>query len=114
MVTLVTGSHSIGGYRRLSSPSLTNFPFEPFDCTTAGNIGNPGNPAPFDNNVFKVACDGVQGVEKGDCQWNQVCRDPLNDEVGCPFRNASRDAFAEKNNNSYPTPGSPFGELQVP
>lgn len=64
MVTLVTGSHSIGGYRKISSPGLTDCPFVPFDCTPAGQFGQ----APFDNNVFKVACEGVKGVEVGTCK----------------------------------------------
>jgi hypothetical protein len=36
MVTLVTGSHSIGGFRTFSSPNLTDCPHVPFDCTPAG------------------------------------------------------------------------------
>jgi hypothetical protein len=52
MVTMVVGSHSIGGFRKLSSPDLTGCPFVPFDCTTSGQITTTS--APFDNNVFKV------------------------------------------------------------
>jgi hypothetical protein len=36
MITLVTGSHSIGGFRTFSSPDLTDCPYVPFDCTAAG------------------------------------------------------------------------------
>jgi hypothetical protein len=63
MITLVTGTHSVGGYRAISSPGLTSCPFVPFDCTPSGQFGA----APFDNNVFKVACDGIQGVSAAGC-----------------------------------------------
>jgi hypothetical protein len=36
MITLVTRSHSIGGFRTFSSPDLTDCPYVPFDCTAAG------------------------------------------------------------------------------
>jgi hypothetical protein len=36
MITLVTGSHSIGGFHTFSSPGLTDCPYVPFDCTPAG------------------------------------------------------------------------------
>jgi hypothetical protein len=38
MITLVTGSHSIGGFRTFSSPDLTDCPYVPFDCTPAGGL----------------------------------------------------------------------------
>jgi hypothetical protein len=108
MVTMVTGSHAIGGYRAFSSPGLTSCPFVPFDCTPAGQI----SAAPFDNNVFKVACDGVRGVVKGPCAFNTICTNPSVDETakGCPFTDSARDAFASCNATSYPTPGLISGE----
>lgn len=108
MVTVVTGSHSIGGFRHLSSPGLAGaFPYVPFDCTTAANVGD--NTRPFDNNVFKVACDGVQGVVKGPCNWNEHCSNPAVDQATCPFRGIARGAFEQADPNSYPNPGSNFG-----
>jgi len=103
MVTMVTGSHAIGGFRNFSSPDLTSCPYVPFDCTPSGQI----SAAPFDNSVFKVACDGVNGVTKGDCQWNINCTNPSVDETaqGCPFTGPAREAFAACNATSYPTPG---------
>lgn len=63
MVTMVVGSHSIGGYRTLSNPDLTACPFVPFDCTTSGQTSSN---APFDNNVFKVGlsshCNGQSSL----------------------------------------------------
>jgi hypothetical protein len=109
MVTMVTGSHAIGGFRALSSPGLTTCPYVPFDCTTAGQL----SAAPFDNNVFKVACDGVAGVSKGACEWNDKCSNPSVDESaqGCPFTGAARAGFAACNATSYPAPGLISGEL---
>ncbi|KAJ3030707.1 UNVERIFIED_CONTAM: hypothetical protein HDU68_008096 [Siphonaria sp. JEL0065] len=43
MLTLVTGSHSMGGAHAAISPSLTNQTFAPFDAT----------PGVFDNDIFK-------------------------------------------------------------
>jgi hypothetical protein len=103
---MVTGSHAIGGFRNFSSPGLTACPYVPFDCTPAGQI----SAAPFDNNVFKVACDGVRGVSKGVCEFNRVCKDPSSDEAGCPFTGPAREAFAACNPNGYPTPGLSSGE----
>jgi len=110
MVTMVTGSHAIGGFRSLSSPSLTTCPYVPFDCTPSGQIAS----APFDNNVFKVACDGIGGVDKGACQWNTVCTNSSLDETaqGCPFTGPAREAFAACSpSGSYPSPGLVSGEL---
>ena len=111
MVTMVTGSHSIGGFRGFSSPGLTGCPYVPFDCTPAGQIGA----APFDNNVFKVACDGVQGVTKGECQWNIACSNPGAEQTGqgCPFTGPARDAFAQCNPTAYPAPGLVSGNKVI-
>jgi hypothetical protein len=107
MVTMVTGSHAIGGYRALSSPGLTTCPYVPFDCTTAGQL----SAAPFDNDVFKVACDGVDGVSKGVCEWNVKCSNPSVDQPDCPFTGAARAGFAACNATSYPAPGLISGEF---
>jgi hypothetical protein len=107
MVTMVTGSHAIGGYRALSSPGLTTCPYVPFDCTTAGQL----SAAPFDNDVFKVACDGVDGVSKGVCEWNVKCSNPSVDQPACPFTGAARAGFAACNATSYPAPGLISGEF---
>jgi hypothetical protein len=108
MVTMVTGSHAIGGLRQFSSPDHTSCPYAPFDCTPAGQI----SAAPFDNSVFKVACDGVRGVSKGACAWNTICTNPSVDETarGCPFTGPARAAFAACSPTSYPTPGLSSGE----
>ena len=103
MVTVVTGSHSIGGFRR-SSSSQSPCPFVPFDCTPAGQFASP----PFDNDVFKVACDGVQGitVPSGTCAFNTRCTNPFVDESGtCPFDQEVREAFQTKCGGVYPAPG---------
>lgn len=55
LVTMVTGSHAIGGFRTLNSPSATGCPFVPFDCSPASQVTG-FTAAPFDNNVYKVAC----------------------------------------------------------
>jgi hypothetical protein len=107
MVTMVTGSHAISGYRALSSPGLTTCPYVPFDCTTAGQL----SAAPFDNDVFKVACDGVDGVSKGVCEWNVKCSNPSVDQPDCPFTGAARAGFAACNATSYPAPGLISGEF---
>jgi hypothetical protein len=104
MVTVVTGSHSIGGYRRTSSAGLTPCPFVPFDCTPSGQFASP----PFDNDVFKVACDGVQGVSSNaaTCDFNTRCTNPFVDESGtCPFDLEVREAFQTQCNGVYPPPG---------
>jgi hypothetical protein len=103
MVTVVTGSHSIGGYRRLSSHGLTSCNFVPFDCTPAGQFGSP----PFDNNIFKVACNGVQDVilEPESCEFNSRCTDPMVDEApSCPFDQDVREAFQAQCHGEYPAP----------
>jgi hypothetical protein len=109
MVTLVTGSHAIGGFRGFSSPGLTTCPYVPFDCTPSGQIGGS---APFDNNVFKVACDGVQGVSMGECAWNTKCNDTSVDQADCPFMPNVRRAFAacDPTTTAYPAPGLSSGE----
>jgi hypothetical protein len=43
MITLVTGSHSVGGFRTFSSADLTDCPYVPFDCTAAGKQANVSN-----------------------------------------------------------------------
>ncbi|WIA34647.1 hypothetical protein OEZ86_012963 [Tetradesmus obliquus] len=109
MITLVTGSHSIGGFRTFSSPDLTHCPFTPFDCSPAGQTSD----VPFDNNVFKVACDGIRGISKGaSCDWNDKCTDPTKNETaqGCPFESRARAGFqrcsaAAGTPPSYPKPG---------
>lgn len=108
MVTMVTGSHAVGGFRSFSSPGLTTCPYVPFDCTPSGQISS----APFDNNVFKVACDGIRGVSKGACQWNTVCTNSSVDETaqGCPFTGPAREAFEACSPGSYPSPGLVSGE----
>jgi hypothetical protein len=106
---MVTGSHAIGGLSKFSSPDLTSCRFVPFDCTPVGQI----SAAPFDNNMFKVACDGVRGVSKGACQFNTVCSNPIVEEAGCPFRGDARAAFQACNATSYPTPGLISGECSA-
>lgn len=110
MVTMVVGSHAIGGFRTLSSPGLTKCPYVPFDCTPAGQIKD----APFDNNVFKVACNGQKGVSMGTCDWNVRCSNTMVNETaqGCPFTEPVRAAYAACNPGStaYPTPGMVSGE----
>ena len=49
-VALVTGSHTLGGYRIFFSADIADCPFEPFDCTPGKQFGAK----PFDNNVYKV------------------------------------------------------------
>lgn len=96
----------------MTSPGLTNCPYVPFDCSPSGQLKNQAA-APFDNNVFKVACDGVQGVTRGTCAFNTVCTNPSIDETanGCPFTGPARAAFAACNPNAYPTPGLISGVL---
>ncbi|RKO90805.1 heme peroxidase [Blyttiomyces helicus] len=48
MMTVVTGSHTIGGVHGANNPALTNETFLPFDST----------PGIFDNDVFKQVLDG--------------------------------------------------------
>ncbi|KAI9333443.1 heme peroxidase [Obelidium mucronatum] len=48
MMTLVTGSHSMGGAHKAISPALTNETFAPFDST----------PGVFDNDIFKKVLAG--------------------------------------------------------
>ena len=50
-MALVTGSHTLGGYRIHISPGLADCPFEPFDCTPGKQFGSK----PFDNNVYQVS-----------------------------------------------------------
>lgn len=111
MVTMVTGSHAIGGFRHLSSPGLTDCPYVPFDCPPAGQT----SAAPFDNNVFKVACNGVADISMGVCEWNTKCSNPSVDETanGCPFTGAARARFAACNATSYPTPGLISGKFSA-
>uniref|UniRef100_A0A383VUW9 Plant heme peroxidase family profile domain-containing protein n=1 Tax=Tetradesmus obliquus TaxID=3088 RepID=A0A383VUW9_TETOB len=104
MITLVTGSHSIGGFHTFSSPGLTDCPYVPFDCSPAGQTSD----VPFDNNVFKVACDGIRGISKGACDWNDKCTDPTNNETaqGCPFEGNAREAYQHCSAMpGYPQPG---------
>lgn len=103
MVTLVTGSHSIGGFRVSASAGETGCPYVPFDCSPASQIASP----PFDNNVFKVACDGVKGVSTGACAWNTKCSNTAAAEPDCPLADNVRAAYAACNPSSsaYPTPG---------
>jgi hypothetical protein len=82
----------------------------PFDCTPSGQIGGS---APFDNNVFKVACDGVHGVSMGECAWNKQCNDTSVDQENCPFTENVRNAFAAcapAGSKAYPSPGLISGE----
>lgn len=106
-VTLLTGSHSIGGYRRDNSPGLTDCPFVPFDCTPSGQFNSTN--VPFDNNVFKVACEGIRMVKVGACDWNDICSDTTMDEEKCPFGLKNTEAFNKCNGggygNAFPTPG---------
>jgi hypothetical protein len=63
---------------------------------------------PFDNNVFKVACDGIRGISKGSCDWNAKCTNPaLNEtDAGCPFDGRAREAFGRCSAApGYPQPG---------
>jgi hypothetical protein len=102
MVTLVVGSHSIGGLRSSSSPDLAaTCPFVPFDCTPAKQIS--GASWPFDNSVFKVACNGVRGVTTGDCAWTQRCTNPAIAETDCPIEQRVRERFTAC--GGYPQPG---------
>ncbi len=90
----VTGSHSIGGFRRVSSPGQTDCPFTPFDCTPSGQFSLPA--PPMDNSVFRVACAGVRGVSAQPCAWSTMCTNPAVDETskGCPFNSTAREGFA--------------------
>jgi len=88
MVTTVVGSHSIGGFRAANNPGVTSCPFVPFDCTPAGQWGAK----PFDNNVFKVACDGVKGVTAGTCTFNALCTLAAN-ETSCPITDDVKQAY---------------------
>lgn len=103
MITLVTGSHSIGGFRRVSSPGQTDCPFTPFDCTPSGQFSLPA--PPMDNSVFRVACAGVRGVSAQPCAWSTMCTNPAVDETskGCPFNSTAREGFATC--GGYPNPG---------
>jgi hypothetical protein len=102
MATLVVGSHSIGGMRASNNPSVTgSCPFVPFDCSPAKQIS--GASWPFDNSVFKVACNGVSRVTIGDCAWTQQCTNPAIAEPGCPFEQNVREKFAAC--GGYPQPG---------
>jgi hypothetical protein len=102
MATMVVGSHSIGGFRASSSPGVANgCPFVPFDCTPAHQIS--GASWPFDNSVFKVACDGVKSVTNSECAWTQRCTDPNVEEPDCPFEERVRERFTAC--GGYPQPG---------
>jgi hypothetical protein len=74
-------------------------------CCPAGQT----SPIPFDNNVFKVACDGIRGISKGSsCDWNDKCTDPTKNETaqGCPFDGRAREAFQRCSAMpGYPKPG---------
>eukprot|EP00775_Hariotina_reticulata_P002170 gene2170-2489_t len=102
MATLVTGSHSIGGFRSSNSPGLAgSCPFVPFDCTPAHQVS--GASWPFDNSVFKVACNGQFEITTGACAWTQRCTNPAVAEPDCPFEQRVRDKFAAC--GGYPQPG---------
>jgi hypothetical protein len=74
-------------------------------CCHAGQT----SPVPFDNNVFKVACDGIRGISKGSsCDWNDKCTDPTKNETaqGCPFDGRARENFQRCSAMpGYPKPG---------
>jgi len=106
MVTTVVGSHSIGGYRSVNAPALTTCPFVPFDCTPSGQFQS----APFDNNVFKLACSGVKGLPdaRATCAWNIACSDTSVVEGGCPLSMDVKAEYAkcsQGGSTSLPTPG---------
>jgi hypothetical protein len=71
--TLVSGSHSIGGYRRLTSGTAECL-FETFDCTPGSEFADrTKGEKPFDNNAFKVACAPVDltlYTPYQNCNWN--------------------------------------------
>lgn len=71
--TLVSGSHSIGGYRRLTSGTAECL-FETFDCTPGSEFADrTKGEKPFDNNAFKVACAPVDlslYTPYKNCNWN--------------------------------------------
>ncbi len=74
--------------------------------TPAGQLGA----APFDNSVFKVACNTAAGLPLGACEWNDKCTNPLLDETakGCPFTAPVRAGFAACSKGAtptYPKPG---------
>lgn len=75
MVTLVAGSHTIGGLHADNSQQLLSktalnatlvgstaiiqnmtFALRPFDCTFSRDFAANSTASPFDNNIFKVAC----------------------------------------------------------
>jgi len=106
MVTTVVGSHTIGGYRGFNNPDLTSCPFVPFDCTPSGQFAS----APFDNNVFKVACSGVKGMPlaSDSCAFNAACSTTASAEPNCPISlNVKTDyaACAAPGSTSLPSPG---------
>jgi hypothetical protein len=76
---MVTGAHSLGGYRKSFSSNLADCSFEPFDCTPNGYFVKPGKQPfqAFDNDAFRVACAKQDKTlfNKKDCPFYTLCPD---------------------------------------
>jgi hypothetical protein len=97
LAAMVTGSHSLGAYRKQFSPELADCSFEPFDCTPNGYFVSDANKAAgrpyaaFDNGPFRVACQKQdRSLFPADCPFFNLCPDVTNVETVrasplCPY-----------------------------
>lgn len=97
LAAMVTGSHTLGAYRKQFSPELADCSFEPFDCTPNGWFVSEANKAAnrtyaaFDNGPFRVACQKQDpSLFPADCPFFNLCPDVTNVETvratpQCPY-----------------------------